>query len=265
MILDPQNYKIIASDNFISEFKYFNTEQYSFSKSKSKISFKCLEDADQMVVAITNMYDKSEPKSTKIKNNLGIFLFQGKYFYRLTDRMVFKEIGPMKFTRENSDTINGLKSIHFANNIFENNYYLLVNFRNKDDQLTQIAYKINSRFPQPYAYFDPKFSLKSPEYYELNGNKMTCEYSIKTGYVGKQILLKTVKINYGIQEKLEIFKRKELVFSEQDMERKEIALEDYYNIKGNLYRAILAGKNGWRLTPRLILTNYKFLGLREDF
>lgn len=45
MILDSVNKKMIATDNFISEHVYFNTEQYNYD-SQSKVDFKCLFDAD---------------------------------------------------------------------------------------------------------------------------------------------------------------------------------------------------------------------------
>ena len=120
MLIDPEWFRIYGTDNQLSMMEYFNRQQYEFSPD-SKFSFKCLNDADQLIISITKMYDKSNPKSRKKPVYFGIFLFQGKFFDRLTDRMVFKEI------YDQSAKGVDLKSIHFANNLYKNDHYLLIN------------------------------------------------------------------------------------------------------------------------------------------
>lgn len=213
-----------------------------------------------MIVSITKIGDKLDSKTLR-SPHLGIFLFQGKYFDRLTDRMVFREI---LSDRNTLLDITGLKNINFSNNIFENNYYLLINFRNVHNKLSQVSYKVNSDFPQPSVNFIPEELGTEYQKYILNGNKLVCDYKILTGYTGHKILLKNMRINYGITEKLKIHQIKKLDFDEEDLDKKTIVLEDYYSVKGNLYRIIMEGRNGWRLQPRMSLTNFKFLDSSDE-
>lgn len=260
MIIDIDNYRISSTDDFISEHVYFNKRQYSFNND-SKLYFKCLFDADQMIMGITKIYDHLDPNKLKEHRYFGIFLFQGKYYDRLTDRMVFRQIID---EYDSNSEFRGLESLHFANNIFENNHYFLLNFKNSNSEMIQLSYRINSRFPKPYIEFNPESLGSDLVKYRMNGNKISCEYKIETGYKGKEFLLKKVKLNFGINEKLNIIPLRELEFNEKDLEYKEFILEDYYAIKGNVYRIIMAGKNGWRLQPRMMLTNFKFFEPQEE-
>jgi hypothetical protein len=127
-----------------------------------------------------------------------------------------------------------------------------------------MSYRINSNFPQPYVTFEPNSLGKFIDEYELNGEKVTCKYKLMTGVPGKELLLKTLTINYGLDETLKISQVKELNFEEDDLEHKTIVLEDFFKIRGNLYRVIMQDAHGWRLQPRMMLTHFKFLDPSEE-
>ncbi len=83
----------------------------------------------------------------------GVFLFQVKYFDHVTDRMVFKELTKMEIS---SDKVQSEPTLHFANSVYNNNNYILLNFRNAGNTVSQVSYKINNEFPQLYAKFIPE-------------------------------------------------------------------------------------------------------------
>ena len=82
---------------------------------------------------------------------------------------------------------------------------------------------------------------------DLNKEILTCEYTVFTGYKGKEITVSNLKIHYGVQDLLEISQTKKLDFENSELVEKSLILEDYYSIKGNLYKILMNGKNGWRI------------------